>query len=390
MTQPVTTLVRKKKNQPRLALAVAVLSACAAVLVRACNANAALPYLFGLAFGYIMQRSAFCFAAGFRDIFMIRNTALTRAVLLAIALTTMGFGILQLLGAVDLPTMGKVYPVGLHTLVGGILFGFGMVIAGSCVSGCLVRMGEGYIMQWVTFLGILTGSAAGAWNLGFWYRFTIAGSPTVFLPGSLGWTGAYLLQYLALAALYLLALRFGGGAFSLKPDLKSMSGGRKWTYPAGAAALAAANTALFWSWGRPWSITSGLTSFSGWLSSMAGLSPFSWEFFQRANLLEGFGQQVFLRHPLIYLSFAMITGSLYASLSRSEFRLRRPRNYKYVLSALAGGLLMGYSSRIAMGCNIGALLSGTASLSLHGWLFGLAILPGAYLGGKYLLRFIVE
>jgi uncharacterized membrane protein YedE/YeeE len=50
---------------------------------------------------------------------------------------------------------------------------------------------------------------------------------------------------------------------------------------------------------------------------------------------------------------------------------------------------MGYGSRLAMGCSIGALFSGISSYSLHGWLFALALLPGAYCGGKLLVRYLL-
>ena len=43
-------------------------------------------------------------------------------------------------------------------------------------------------------------------------------------------------------------------------------------------------------------------------------------------------------------------------------------NRRDVLTAIAGGLMMGYGARLAYGCNIGAYLGGLASGSLHGWL----------------------
>jgi uncharacterized protein len=47
-----------------------------------------------------------------------------------------------------------------------------------------------------------------------------------------------------------------------------------------------------------------------------------------------------------------------------------------VLSAVIGGLLLGYGARLAFGCNIGAFFSGIASGSLHGWVW----LAAAFLG----------
>src|SRR5437870_3674583 len=55
----------------------------------------------------------------------------------------------------------------------------------------------------------------------------------------------------------------------------------------------------------------------------------------------------------------------------------RPR---LAAASLLGGLLLGYGSRIAFGCNIGAYVSGIASTSLHGWLWGAAALLGTPVG----------
>lgn len=49
-------------------------------------------------------------------------------------------------------------------------------------------------------------------------------------------------------------------------------------------------------------------------------------------------------------------------------------------ASLVGGLLLGYGARIAFGCNIGAYVSGIASTSLHGWLWGVGALIGTPVG----------
>ncbi|HRF96358.1 MAG TPA: YeeE/YedE thiosulfate transporter family protein, partial [Aggregatilineales bacterium] len=71
-------------------------------------------------------------------------------------------------------------PLGWHTIFGATLFGFGMVLAGGCVTGSIYRMGEGYVGSWVSFAGILLGlfSASFTWN--WWYEFTIQDSPRLW------------------------------------------------------------------------------------------------------------------------------------------------------------------------------------------------------------------
>ncbi|MFM2445935.1 MAG: hypothetical protein RI936_382, partial [Pseudomonadota bacterium] len=50
------------------------------------------------------------------------------------------------------------------------------------------------------------------------------------------------------------------------------------------------------------------------------------------------------------------------------------------LAALIAGLLLGYSSRLAFGCNVGAYFSGISTGSLHGWIWFVAAFAGSVLG----------
>lgn len=351
------------------------------------NQPAFYPFVFGFIFGYIIQRSRFCFAACFRDIFLIRTTTLTRSLILALLLTTAGFTAVSAIWGYDLFTLGRIYPVGIHTVVGGVLFGFGMVIAGSCVSGCLVRIGEGYLMQYGTFVGLVLGSLLGAWNLNWWLTATVRISPTVFLPHVMGWPTALLLHIFLLVLLYFWMLRFEGSG---DPWSIFRSHANAMSYGTGAVLLSIFHILLYILWKRPWGITSGFTHAAGWLAWRTEVPVTTWAYFRSEILSEQSQAAALLAHPLIYLSVAMVAGSLYASLRYHEFRFRRPRTYKYYLSGLLGGILMGYGSRLAFGCNIGALLSGISSMSLHGWVFAVSMLLGAALGGKALLRYLLS
>jgi len=340
--------------------------------------------IFGIFFGYILQRSRFCFAASFRDVFLLRNTALTRALLVALAVNSIGFALAHFFSPnADLLLYGKVSPFGVHTLVGGLLFGCGMVIAGSCVSGCLVRIGEGYLMQMATFAGLMLGSLLGAWNLNWWLTI-ISISPVIFLPELWGWPAAIFMQLLILALLFLFTIKY-----EKTNDIWSFfrASAGSWSYGKGAVFLALTNSLYFVLAQRAWAVSSGMTNLAGGIIGLLGLSIKHWSFFQHELSKEN---SILFAHPLVYLVLAMVLGSFLASLLHREFRIRRPRTRKYYYFAVLGGLMMGYGARLALGCNIGALLSGISSFSLHGWVFFLAVFAGAYLGGKLLLRYLIE
>ena len=166
--------------------------------------------IFGVVFGMILQRSRFCFTAAFRDPVITGSTSLTRAVFLAIAVGTIGFSALSLYsistGGIPLAT-DSVAPLSILTVIGGIMFGIGMVTAGGCASGTLMRVGEGFQLQWVALLCFMLGSVAGAWAMGFLEPLGKA-NIKVYLPDHLGWAGALIFQFALIAIVYVLAIKW--------------------------------------------------------------------------------------------------------------------------------------------------------------------------------------
>lgn len=386
MAQTEFALSTKKDNTFILTFTTFFVLALTAYKLYMLHYYAFLPFIFGIAFGYTIQRSRFCFASCFRDIFVIRSASMTRPLLLLLALTTVGFAVINFLpGHAGLAVTGKIFPVGIHTVLAGILFGCGMVIAGNCVSGCLVRMGEGYLMQFSTFAGLLYGSLLGAWHMDWWVTVMITPSSAYFLPDFFSWPGALLFQLSLLAVLYKLTTKIDGVSDPLTMFRRAPASVNAWSYGAGAVALAVFNVLMYWLWGKQWGITGGITHLSGWVAHGMGLPVRDWWYFK---LLSGENVAVsLLRYPLIYLSLGMVGGSFFSSIMNREFKIRRPRTAKYTYSALAGGIMMGYSSRLAFGCNIGTLLNGIGSLSVHGWVFTLFVIVGASIGGKVLVRY---
>ena len=151
------------------------------------NFTRAAVFALGIGFGYAVSRSRFCFASAFRDLIMFRDKAMSRGVTVLIAVSAAGFFVVQwlaVLGGNDPP--GKINPVGWHLVIGGIIFGTGMVLAGGCVISTLVRSGEGFFHYWGVLLGIVIGSVLGAFGYGYWKDILIS-SQKFWLPGIIGW-----------------------------------------------------------------------------------------------------------------------------------------------------------------------------------------------------------
>ncbi|MCS7222250.1 MAG: YeeE/YedE family protein [Anaerolineae bacterium] len=362
-------------------------------------------WLFGLAFGMILQRSRFCFASAFRDLFLLQQGRVMRAILAGMAVGTLGFT-LVMSNLVPNPALGllppdaHVVPLGWHLVVGGVLFGLGMVLAGGCVSGSLYRMGEGYVGSWVAMGGILVGlwGASQTWN--WWWQVHISRQPVVWLPRYLGYGGAVGLTLLVLGALYLLALWWEARSGIVFPEPPTLAAGftfgerlnalyhvifvRAWPVALAGLGLGALNV-FEYAYRHPWGVTGELARWANALAGLVGLS---------AGPLLGVDQIAgcslamesgLLTHGLM-LDVGLVVGSLLAAVLAGEFKIRLPADRRRYVQSLGGGILMGYGAGIAVGCTIGAFFSAIPSLALNGWVFGGSLAIGAFLGVQMIRR----
>ena len=86
----------------------------------------------GAAYGYVAQRGAFCMSSGFRIVVTKRDMTKVKAFVLAIAIQMLAFPILFATGLAQ-PTYPLLFPLG--AVVGGLLFGASMTLAGGCAAG---------------------------------------------------------------------------------------------------------------------------------------------------------------------------------------------------------------------------------------------------------------
>lgn len=159
--------------------------------------------VFGAVFGVVFQRSRFCLVRAFREPFMTGDAEHTRAAALAVTISMLGFALLKF---TDLKDRGEwVFPAaGAGALLGGLLFGAGMVLAGGCGAGSIWRMGEGQVKLWVavaTFALAASLARLALTRTGLAQKLGVA----VFLPDVAGWAGAVLLVIGVMAAWALLA-----------------------------------------------------------------------------------------------------------------------------------------------------------------------------------------
>lgn len=159
--------------------------------------------IFGVAIGLIMQRTRFCMARAFREPFMTGNGDATKAVAIAVIISTMGFTILKWTDLRDWETfVNPAFWVG--SLLGGFVFGIGMSLSGGCATGSLWRAGEGHVKLWLAVIAFaLSASLFREWmtESGIANRIGEA----VFLPDYLGWKMSLITVIAIMCTWYLLA-----------------------------------------------------------------------------------------------------------------------------------------------------------------------------------------
>ena len=99
---------------------------------------------FGLLIGFVMHRARFCFVRAFRCPFMTGDAEMVRVVAMSLIIYGLGSAVIKW-NYLQPDTMGVYHPFWFGSLSGGIIFGFGMLLAGGCASSTLWRIGEGHI-----------------------------------------------------------------------------------------------------------------------------------------------------------------------------------------------------------------------------------------------------
>jgi uncharacterized protein len=366
-----------------VAAAGALLCSSAVALGAAYGPRHGALFLVGAGCGIALHHAAFGFTAAYRALVTTGDGRGLRAQLLMLAVATVLFAPVLATGrGLGVETGGALAPASVSVLVGAFIFAMGMQLGGGCGSGMLFHLGSGRAPLAVTLVGFLAGSVVATFHMPFWWSLPSLGD--VSLGRALGWTCAVALQLAVLGLIALVSLRHDpfrpaglhpGSTISLQ--LRVVRG--PWPLAGGAVALAVLNLATLLVAGHPWTITWAFSLWGGKILQTAGVdlssTPFWTGEFQRAAL----AAPVFADVTSI-MDIGLVLGASLAAGLAGRFGSARRMPPRLVLAGLIGGLLLGYGARIAYGCNIGAMFSGIASTSLHGWFWGAAALLGTPAG----------
>jgi len=160
--------------------------------------------LIGLLIGVVLQRSRWCIVRAVREPFMTGDADPAVAIIAGILVGLFGFTIIKIMGiAPELTMVGANFFV--PALVGGLIFGFGMTVAGGCTVGSTWRAGEGHVKLWFALLGIVIAAPLTAEFIkpAFLDVLPATVQKQVFLPEYFGYPGSVFIMVLILLLWYL-------------------------------------------------------------------------------------------------------------------------------------------------------------------------------------------
>ena len=326
--------------------------------------------LIGLAFGAIVQRQRFCMVAAIGNLLLMRDWRHAQAFLAALAVAIAGTQWLEA-GAL-VPVAESTYRSArfdwLGAISGGLLFGFGAVLAGGCAARTLVRAAEGSLGAGVALVAFAAAAAVVQYGTLADLRQRLADWSALALNSGDSSIAALLnvSPWLAGAVAAAVCIAVIGMTWRNSNDRRLIAGG---------AAIGVLVVSAWWLTGNLAHDAFAPTRPSA-LAISGPVARVAHYLLTGGTLNPGFGI------PFVAGTALGATISAFAS---GTFHWQRPRT-RAIPNYLGGGLLMGSGAMVAGGCNIGQGLSGVSTLAAGSLLAAGAIFAGAVLGVKWLER----
>jgi uncharacterized membrane protein YedE/YeeE len=354
------------------------------------NLKQSLLFLVGIGLGLTLMHAMFGFTGGWRMFIRTRQSLGIRAQIILIA--TLSIFFFPLIGDLfpELKANAALGQIGFSVLIGAFLFGIGMQLGGGCGSGTLFTVGWGQTDMLITISFFAIGATIGSYHLPWWLSLPNVGK--ISLISELGWLPALLAQLVVLVLLYKFVSSLdkkrnnqlqnfiAAKTDSSTPFLETLIHG-PWPLWWGIIGLAILSLLTLLMAGYPWSITFGFGLWGAKVWAALGGDVANWAYWANGYPARALNQSV-LADITSIMNFGIIIGAMLAAALAGKFAPAGEVKAKRVMTAVIGGLMLGYGARLAFGCNIGALVGGISSGSLHGWLWLVAAFSGGIIGVK--------
>jgi len=345
-------------------------------------------FALAVVFGAIAQHTHFCTMGAVADIVNMGDWTRLRMWALAIGVAMIGFGVMAGLGWVEARHSVYAPPrwVWLSNLVGGLMFGFGMVLASGCGSKTLVRVGAGSLKSLVVFA--VLGIAAYATLRGIAAVARVASVDAVAVTLPVGQDLPSLVAHGTGIAKQTLALVLGGGiGLALVMFALARPEGRSGEVLLAGIGIGAVVAAVWWVSGRLGHLAEHpvtleetfLATNTQRMESLTFVAPIAYTI----DWLILFSDKSKVLTIGIVTSLGVIAGSAGVAVATRTFRWEGFGGTEDTANHLVGATLMGVGGVTAMGCTIGQGLSGVSTLALGSFVALAAIVAGAVLALRY-------
>lgn len=328
-----------------------------------------LGLVLGIALGFVVRRGRFCTLGAIEDATYAGDTRRLRSWIVAIGVAIAGLHALELWGGIDLTRsiyLGARLEWG-ALILGGLIFGFGMALNGTCGLGSLRQLGGGDLKGLVSFLVI--GIVAMATMRG------IAGLGRIAVTEPLTWP-------------------LPAGSSQRLPDILGL-GGASTSIAAillglivAAAAFARTGLRANLRFALTGAAVGALIVLGWWATGIAGFDDFDSRRIESFTFVGPLGETIYY----LMLSTALqpdfpvgavlgvVAGAFIAARGNGTFRWDTFADAGDMRRRILGAALMGFGGVTALGCTIGQGVTGLSTLSIGSVLATLSIVAGARLG----------
>jgi len=339
-------------------------------------------------FGAIAQRTHFCTMGAVADIVNMGDWTRMRMWLLAIGTAMIGFNLMVGLGWIE--ARHTVYAgsrlIWLSNVIGGLLFGFGMVLASGCGSKTLVRVGGGSLKAVVVFCVLAIASYATLRGIFAVARVATVDAVGLALPA--GQDLPSLAAHATGASTSLWALVLGGGlGLALVGFVLARPEGRSTEVLLAGLGIGAVTVGVWWVSGRlghldehPVTLESVfLATNTRSMESLTFVAPIAYT----VDWLILFSDTSKVLTIGIVTVLGVVAGSAAVALATRSFRWEGFGGTEDTANHVVGALLMGVGGVTAMGCTVGQGLSGMSTLALGSFIALASIMAGAVLALRW-------
>jgi len=339
-------------------------------------------------FGAIAQRTHFCTMGAVADIVNMGDWTRMRMWLLAIGTAMIGFNAMVGLGWVDARDSVYAGPrlIWLSNVLGGLLFGFGMVLASGCGSKTLVRIGGGSLKALLVFCVLGIASYATLRGIVAVARVATVDSVALTLPAGQDLPSLLMHAAGASGGTWALALGLGFG-LALVAFVLARPEGRSAEVLLAGLGIGAVIVGVWWVSGRLGHVAEHpvtledvfLATNTQRMESLTFVAPIAYTL----DWLILFSDTSKVLTIGIVTTLGVVVGSALVALPTRSFRWEGFGGTEDTANHIVGAVLMGIGGVTAMGCTVGQGLSGVSTLALGSFIALAAIMAGAVLALRW-------